>query len=280
MLEKILGTLIMLVCMSLSTSFVKETPSPIPPHNVGTNENVGTEITDETSPIIPYTECLELTNKFPHNAESFTQGLFFHDGQMYETTGRYKQSKIYKSINVENGIAANEYVFSDDIFAEGSVVFKDKLYVLTYREQQVQVFDPVTLGHITTYSYPRLGWGLTTDGNHLIAGDGTSTLYFLDENLNTVKQLTVTDGNTSFANINELEYINGEIWANQWLTNRILIIDPENGKVKRIIDFTGMFTPKSTDNDAVLNGIAYNASTDKLYITGKLWETLFEFSIK
>ena len=80
--------------------------------------------------------------------------------------------------------------------------------------------------------------------------------------------------------VNELEYINGEIWANQWLTNRILIIDSENGKVKRIIDFTGIFTPKSTDNDAVLNGIAYNASTDKLYITGKLWETLFEFSIK
>ncbi len=226
-----------------------------------------------------YSECLTPVGEYPHNPESFTQGLFFYNGEMYESTGQYEKSKLYKNIDIESGIAKKEHFFADDIFAEGSVVFADKLYVLTYKENQVQVFDPETLVHEMTYSYPRQGWGLTTNGKFLIASDGTSNLYFMDEELNVIKSVAVTNDGIEMLNINELEYIDGEIWANQWLSERILVIDPESGNVKRIIDFQGLYQPAGNDPDDVLNGIAYNPQNGSVYVTGKRWDKLFEFKI-
>lgn len=260
------------------------TDTQLPDSLLPDNDNIAADIPDDSSADIvhplPYNDCLTLTKTFPHRDDSFTQGLFFYDDEMYETTGRYAESKIYRKVNLESGIADDEYIFPDNIFAEGSVVFKDKLYVLTYKEEQVQVFDPITLSHKTTYSYPRQGWGLTTDGEYLIASDGTSTLYFMDKDLKEERRIIVKNGDMEMAQINELEYINGEIWANQWLSDYILVIDPDSGNVKKIIDFNGLYTPESDDRDAVLNGIAYNNETGKLYITGKLWEKMFEFEIK
>ena len=227
-----------------------------------------------------YTECLTLTNQYPHNAESFTQGLFFYNGELYESTGRYGESMLYGNVSVENGTAEMQYKFPADIFAEGSVVFKDKLYVLTYKENKVQVFDPKTLEFQTEYQYPRQGWGLTTDGETLIASDGSSTLYFMDEELGVLKTLEVMRDGESVQKINELEYINGEIWANVWLTNEIIQINKESGEVVRTIDFSDLYTKEITDSNYVLNGIAYDSDNGKLYLTGKKWDTLYEFEFK
>ncbi len=257
MLEKLLSAILILLSVSLTV------PEEIP-----------------DAPSMHYTECMTLVAEYPHDTASFTQGLFFYGGEMYESTGRYNQSMLYKNVDIESGTVENEYKFADDIFAEGSVVFNDKLYVLTYKENQVLTFDPETLEYKNTYSYPRQGWGLTTDGEYLIASDGTSDLFFMDESLGIQKTVTVRLDGKAQTNINELEYINGEIWANQWLTERILIIDPDNGNVKRTIDFSGLYTPISDSPDDVLNGIAYDKDSGRVYITGKCWDKMFEFEIK
>lgn len=227
-----------------------------------------------------YTEHLTLTAEHSHNAESFTQGLFFYNGEMYESTGRYGESRLYGNIDIESGIAENEYIFPEDIFAEGSVVFRDKLYVLTYKENQVHIFDPETLELQAIYPYYKQGWGLTTNGEYLIASDGSSNLYFMDEELNIIKTVEVTRDGESVQRINELEYINGEIWANVWMTDEIIVINKDSGNVKKTIDFSGLYQKEITDRNYVLNGIAYDDENNKLYLTGKKWDTLYEFEIK
>lgn len=229
---------------------------------------------------LPFSQYLTLTGTYPHSTSSFTQGLFFHNGQMYESVGGYSESAIYKNIFIDTGEHEKEYRFADDIFAEGSVVFNKKLYVLTWQENLVMTFSPDTLEAQDSFNYPREGWGLTTDGEHLIASDGTSHIYFMDSDLNDTKEITVTKNGKEINNINELEYIDGYIWANVWLSNEIIIIDKNSGEVVKTIDFSGLYTDESGDADNVLNGIAYNHETKKLYITGKRWDTLYEFEIK
>ena len=230
---------------------------------------------------VMYSDVLILAETYPHNPSSFTQGLFFYDGKMYESTGRYGKSKLYRDVDIKTGKAESEFAFRDDIFAEGSVVYKDRLYVLTYKENKVLIFDPETIEHTDTLDYPRQGWGLTSDGEYLIASDGTSELYYMDEKLNVIKNLTVKNCGREVKNINELEYIGGEIWANVWMSDEILIIDPQNGNVKKIIDFSGIYNHlDDNDPDNVLNGIAYNAESGKLCITGKCWDRVFVFELK
>jgi len=194
--------------------------------------------------------------------------------------GQYSQSKLYKNIDLKTGVFESKYDFDNDIFAEGSVVFNDKLYVLTWKENKVFVFNPETIELERSYYYNRDGWGLTTDNKYLIASDGSSKLYFLDENLKDIKTITVTFDGKEIRNINELEYINGYIWANVWLSNNILVIDKDSGEVVKVIDFSNLYSSNNTTNDDVLNGIAYNEITNRLYITGKRWNTLFEFELK
>lgn len=229
---------------------------------------------------ISYRDFLNLESTLPHNQNSFTQGLFIHNGKMYESTGLYGESAVYKNINPYRGIPESDYKFESDIFAEGSVVFNGKLYVLSWKENKVFVFDPDTLSLEKELPYNREGWGLTTDGNYLIASDGSANLYYMDENLNDIKALTVTVDGKETANLNELEFIDGRIWANVWLTNEILIINPENGEAVVVIDFSGLHDKNSADSDDVLNGIAYNPETKRIYITGKRWNSLYEFKIK
>lgn len=194
--------------------------------------------------------------------------------------GLYEKSALYKNIDLETGNYESKYDFDDNIFAEGSVVFNNKLYVLTYKENAVFVFNPESLELENTYEYNRSGWGLTTDDEYIIASDGSSTLFFMDEGLNDIRTITVTINGKELDNINELEYIDGYIWANVWTSNKILIIDKENGEVIKIIDFTDLYDSKTNNADDVLNGIAYNEKTKKIYITGKRWNTLFEFELK
>lgn len=229
---------------------------------------------------IHYSDYLTLTAVYPHNTDSFTQGLFFHNGMMFESTGRYGYSAIMKNINLESGMYEKDYRFSSDIFGEGSVVFNNKIYMLTWKENRTFVINPDTLAVEKELPCSREGWGLTTDGTHLIASDGTSSLYFTDENLNEIRTLTVTVNGEEVSNLNELEYIDGCIWANVWMTDEILIINPKNGKAVKVIDFGGLRENENTDPNDVLNGIAYNPETEKIYITGKRWDTLYEFEIK
>ncbi len=226
-----------------------------------------------------YENFMILTNEYPHNVDCFTQGLFIYNNIMYETCGLYGKSRLYKNINLISGEAAETYVFDNNIFAEGSTILNNKIYVLTYKENKIYKFDIESLTLEKEYEYSKEGWGLTTDGKYLIASDGSSKIYYLDENLDVIRELNVTLNNKPIYNINELEYIDGKIWANIWYENYIVRINPVDGKVLDKIDF-GKLKSKINSNADVLNGIAYNKESGKLYVTGKNWDKLFEFELK
>ena len=222
---------------------------------------------------------LEVVAEYPHDTESYTQGLFFHKGQMYESTGLNGKSTLRK-IDIESGEALKKLDFSKKYFVEGSVVFNDKLYILTWDSNVVFLYDPETLEYQSTWSYPREGWGITTDGKQLIASDGSATLFFMNENLALQRRVVVKLEDRPIRWLNELEYINGKIWANVYTTDEIIIINPKDGKIEGIIDCRGLL-PKElyTAETDVLNGIAYNPQTKKIYLTGKNWPKMYEVKI-
>lgn len=219
---------------------------------------------------------------YPHNEESFTQGLFFDDDVLYETAGMYGESMIYSGVDLNTGRAEKAQAMDSQAFGEGSAIFKDKLYVLTWRENKVYIYNPESLVVEREISYEREGWGLTTDGEQLIASDGSSKLYFMDEDLNVKREVIVTDKDgKEVRNLNELEYIKGYIWANVWHTNNIVVIRPADGKIMKTFDLSYIY-PKAdrTEKSDEMNGIAYNKKTKKVYITGKYWPYYYEFELK
>lgn len=223
---------------------------------------------------------LEVVKEYPHDETSYTQGLFFDDGQLYESTGQWGESS-FRKVDLQTGAALQRLNFGKKYFMEGSVFFKDKLYILTWTNKLAFVYDAKTLEYLQSYSYPREGWGLTTDGKQLIASDGSSTLYFMDETLKVQRKVTVKRDGKAINLLNELEYIDGKIWANVYTTDLILIINPQDGKVEGAVDCTGLL-PKSL-RDArtdVLNGIAYNPKDGKIYLTGKYWKRMYEVKLK
>ena len=222
---------------------------------------------------------LEVVAEYPHDTESYTQGLFFHNGRMYESTGLNGKS-TFREVDIESGEALKKLDFSRKYFVEGSVVFKDKLYILTWDSKVVFLYDPETFEYQSTWSYPREGWGITTDGKHLIASDGSSTLFFMNENLALQRRLVVKLEDRPIRWLNELEYIDGKIWANVYTADEIIIINPKDGKVVGIVDCRGLL-PKSlyTSQTDVLNGIAYDPDSKKIYLTGKNWPKLYEVKL-
>lgn len=222
---------------------------------------------------------VEVVAKYPHDTQSYTQGLFFQDGQMYESTG-IKGKSTFRKIELETGNSLKRLDFDSKYFLEGSVMFKDNLYILTWETKVAFVYDAETLGYKSTWKYPREGWGLTTDGKQLIASDGSSTLYFMDENFALQRRVIVKYEDRPVRWLNELEYINGKIWANVYMTDDIVIINPKDGRVEGIIDCRGLL-PKQlrTPETDVLNGIAYNPEDGKIYITGKNWPELYEIRL-
>lgn len=219
---------------------------------------------------------LDVVSEYPHDVTSYTQGLFFKDGQMYESTGQFGES-TFRKVNLQTGEHMERLDFSDEYFVEGSVMFEGNLYILTWTNRKAFIYDAETLKYKSTWSYPREGWGITTDGKRLIASDGSANLYFMDKNFAPEKKITVTLEGRPVRFLNELEYIDGRIWANVYTTDTIVIINPKDGKVEGLIDCTGLLPKKlrkpSTD---VLNGIAYDPGTDKIYLTGKNWPKLYE----
>jgi glutamine cyclotransferase len=212
---------------------------------------------------------------YPHDPTAFTEGLAFDNGILYESTG---ESSSLRRVDLESGVVQQKASLPVEFFGEGLTVVNDSLVQLTWQNHIGFVYDKVTFDLRGNFTYPTEGWGLTCNESELIMSDGTSNLYFLDPTtLQKTGQLSVHDGNTSVTNINELEYVNGDVYANIWLQQKIAIINPQNGQVKGWIDLSGIY--QSNDPNAVLNGIAYDSQTDRLYVTGKDWPNLYQITI-
>ncbi len=223
--------------------------------------------------------ALEIVAEYPHDVTSYTQGLFFHEGQMYESTGRNGES-TFRMVDLETGKALKRQNFDDKYFVEGSVILGDNLYILTWESQIAFIYDARTLKFKSARRYPREGWGLTTDGENLIASDGSSYLYFMDGEFNVKRKLQVKVNSRAVRWLNELEYIDGMIWANIYTTDEIAIINPKTGYVEGVIDCTGLLPQKLRKPETdVLNGIALNPLDGKIYLTGKNWPKLYEIKL-
>lgn len=222
---------------------------------------------------------LEVVAEYPHDTESYTQGLFFHEGQMYESTGLNGKS-TFRIVDMETGRPLRRLDFDRNYFVEGSVIMGDNLYILTWESHVAFVYDAGTLEYRSSWSYPREGWGITTDGTQLIASDGSADLFFMDGNFALDRKVTVTYGDRPVRFLNELEYIDGKVWANVYTSDEIVIINPRNGRIEGVIDCRGLLPDRlrkpTTD---VLNGIAYNPQNGKIYLTGKNWPKLYEVKL-
>lgn len=232
-------------------------------------------------PVEPQFYSYRILETFPHDANAFTQGLFFEDGALYESTGQYGQSSLRRVI-LETGEVVQKTPLPQAYFGEGSTIVGDDIYVLSWREGTAFRFDADEFTLKNSFSYEGEGWGLTFDGEALIMSDGTASLRFIDpRTFEESRRLTVTLRGEPLPRLNELEYINGEIFANVWQTNAIVRIDPSNGAVTGIIDFRGLlpeedFVAGQTD---VLNGIAWRGEDNILYVTGKNWPKLFKVEL-
>ena len=221
-----------------------------------------------------------LVNTYPHNINSFTQGLIYHEGFLFEGTGKNGLSTLSK-INLEDGEVLMTTRLNRRYFGEGIEIVDDKLYQLTWHSHMVFVYDKDTFELAGSHYNPTEGWGLTYDGNELVLSNGTSSLQFLEpETFAPSRKINVTFNGNPLPNLNELEYIDGEIWANVWQTNFIVRIDPASGIVKSVIDLTGLSDQTQLgSNEAVLNGIAWDAEQRRLFVTGKHWANLFEIEL-
>lgn len=237
----------------------------------------------EIAPTVPATPVTgyEIVATYPHDKEAFTEGLQYYNGVLYESTGLNGHSHLRK-VDLTTGKVLQNIDLDNKYFGEGITIFDSKIYQLTYQTQVGFVYDLKTFKELRQWNYQGEGWSLTNDGTNLIMSNGTSKIQYLDPNtLSTTKVIEVTDEGMPVLNINELEYINGEIWSNVWTTDRVARIDPVTGKVKSWIDLSGLMTSAERQPPAdVLNGIAYDKEHDRIFVTGKNWPKLFQIKIK
>jgi glutaminyl-peptide cyclotransferase len=221
-----------------------------------------------------------IVNVYPHDPQAFTQGLLYRDGYLYESTGLYGRSDL-RRVRLETGEVLARRPIDPRYFAEGLADFGDRLIQLTWQENTGFVYELETLALIGTFSYPGEGWGLTSDGEQLIMSDGTAELRFLDpETFAETGRVTVIQDGVPVDNLNELELIDGTVYANIWQSDEIVIVDPATGRVTGRIDMRGLLPPEERARVDVLNGIAYDAEGDRLFVTGKLWPRLFEIRLQ
>lgn len=225
-------------------------------------------------------DSYKIVHVYPHDPSAFTQGLIYLDGLLYEGTGLKGRSSI-RAVDLKSGKVLQHFDLPSQYFGEGLTNWGSTLVELTWQAHKGFVYDRFTLRLLRTFNYSGEGWGLTHDTRSLILSDGTAYLRFLDpRTFAQIGRIRVTDDGKPVDYLNELEYIQGEIYANIWNTNRIARISPRTGKVIRWIDLTGLLPPDETDevrdDNAVLNGIAYDEKGDRLFVTGKLWPKLFE----
>lgn len=216
---------------------------------------------------------------FPHDSAAFTQGLLIVDGAMFESTGLYGQSTL-REVRVSDGAVLRKVDLPDNVFGEGIAEINGRIAMLTWQNRLGYVYRIDDFGFAGNFSYTTEGWGITTVGDRLIMSDGTATLRWLDPVSYAVTgSFVVKDGDVSVTRLNELEYINGEIWANIWQTDRVARIDPGNGRVTGYVNFAGLLSPAERRNADVLNGIAFDEATGAIYVTGKRWPKLFEVTV-
>ncbi|MBO0860669.1 MAG: glutaminyl-peptide cyclotransferase [Chloracidobacterium sp.] len=232
------------------------------------------------APRVP-TYSYEVVNAYPHDARAFTQGLVFYHGVIYESTGLNGSSSL-RRVELETGKVLKQIAVPTQFFAEGLALLNGRLYQLTWQTQRGFVYDLDSFNKLREFDYAGEGWGLTRDARSLIMSDGSSRIRFIDpDTFKIQRMITVQDGKRDITQLNELEYIKGEIYANIWMQDRIARIDPQNGNVNAWIDLSELRPPEARrDPQAVLNGIAYDEDSDRLFVTGKLWPNLFEIKLK
>jgi glutamine cyclotransferase len=228
------------------------------------------------------TYTYEVVQSWPHDALAFTQGLVFADnGTLYESTGLYGQSSLRKD-DLGTGQVLKTVSVASQYFAEGLTLFQGKLFQLTWKAHKGFIYDPNDFKLLGEFHYDGEGWGLTHDERFLILSDGTNKIRFLDpQNFKVVRTISVVENDMPLTNLNELEYIKGEIYANIWQTDMIVRLDPQSGKILGWIDLAGLLPANErTSTTDVLNGIAFNEATNQLIVTGKLWPKTFEIRLK
>jgi glutamine cyclotransferase len=223
----------------------------------------------------------QIVNIWPHDPNAFTQGLVYLDGKMLESTGQEGRSSL-RNVELQTGKILKKVDIPEPYFAEGITLLNNKIYQLTWQHQLGFIYDAQSFQKVGEFKYDGEGWGLTTDGHSLILSDGSNRIRFLDpDSFRVTKTIAVLDGKSPVRELNELEFVNGEIYANIWHDDRIAAINPQTGHVNAWIDLTGLLQPGDVqDPEAVLNGIAFDQSGNRLFVTGKLWPRLFEIKIK
>jgi len=268
----------------VSPSQVKEEPTKPSPQTVESPAATTTftpTVTQLPSPTALFvTNAYKVLSSYPHDSKAFTEGLYYEDGYLYESTGLYGQSTLRK-VELESGNVIQEIHLADDLFGEGLTVVGDKIYQLTWKAKIGFIYDKTSFQKIGEFHYPTEGWGLTFDGNNLIMSDGTSTLHFMSlQDFHEVRTINVRMDGEPVTNLNELEYIQGEIYANIWQTTFIVKIDPQSGQVIDRIDFEGLIPLLGVKQPIdVLNGIAYDTGGDRLFVTGKYWSKIFQVKL-
>lgn len=221
----------------------------------------------------------QVVARYPHDSNAFTQGLLFHDGSLYESTGRNGQSSL-RQVDPESGRVLERHDLDYEYFAEGLALLDDRFYQLTWQAGTAFVYDADDFELLETHSYEGEGWGLTHDGEQLIMSDGSASLRFIDpDTFEVTRTVTVSDGERLVVNLNELEYIDGEVWANIWYDERVARIDPDDGQLLGWIDLSGIYPASQRSSDAVVNGIAWDRDSDRIFVTGKLWPAIYEIEI-
>jgi len=258
-------------------------------NSVSVTPNTNTTATTPPKNAIP-TYGYEVVNTYKHDSQAFTQGLVFYNGFLYESTGQHGKSTLRK-VRLEDGDVVKKRKLNEDYFAEGLTIFNDKIYQLTWQEYTCFVYDVNSFEPTAELKYSGEGWGLANDGTNLIMSDGSHIIRFVNPaNFQNVRTITVTHDGKPLYRLNELEYVKGEIWANIWHSedpqvlgkpNTIARIDPSSGKIVGWIDLNGI-SPEDVqrNQENTLNGIAYDAQSDRIFVTGKQWKKLFEIKIK
>jgi glutamine cyclotransferase len=228
----------------------------------------------------PLRNSYRVINSYPHDRNAFTQGLFYFNGRLYEGTGQETGSSL-REVELKTGKVIRQLNLEPQLFGEGITLYNDRIFQVTWKSKVGFVYDRATFNLINRVYYQTEGWGLTTIKNQIVMSDGTNVLYFIDPEMFTViSRLEVYDNEKKADELNELEYINGEIWANIWMSDLIARIDPASGKVISYIDLHGILNDHETDTSVnVLNGIAYDEEGNRIFITGKNWPKLFEIKL-
>lgn len=248
-------------------------------HNGGKLSKLSSTV--KVHPPIPIFYDYELVNTYPHDTAAYTQGLFYHNGFLYEGTGQNGKSTL-RRVELRTGEVLKSVALEKEYFGEGITLLNNKIYQLTWESRKGFVYDAGTFERIGEFTYATEGWGLTTDGKYLIMSDGSSIIRFLDpETFKEVRHIEVYTNKGAIIYLNELEYINGEIWANVYTQDTVISINPETGQVTRIVDMRNLLPANlHTANTDVLNGIAYDKGRNgNLYVTGKNWPKLYEIKL-